>query len=75
MINLGTKKHPIGTIKVNVHLDYEVPDSIYISVHGCKWYVSFSNENDVVVATEGELLADLQQSYRRTADGSDQRVR
>src|SRR6202142_1702996 len=34
MINLGTKKHPIGTIKVNVHLDYEVPDSIYISVHG-----------------------------------------
>ena len=60
MINLGTKKHPIGTIKVNVHLDYEVPDSIYISVHGGKWYVSFSNENDVVVATEGELLADLQ---------------
>jgi putative transposase len=60
MINLGTTKHPIGTIKVNVHLDYEVPDSIYISVHGCKWYVSFSNENDVVVATEGELLADLQ---------------
>src|SRR5664279_1403076 len=46
MINLGTKKHPIGTIKVNVHLDYEVPDSIYISVHGGKWYVSFSNEND-----------------------------
>jgi len=53
MINLGTKKHPIGTIKVNVHLDYEVPDSIYFSVHGGKWYVSFSNEKDVVVATRG----------------------
>jgi putative transposase len=60
MIELGTKKHPIGSIKVNVHLDYEVPATIYISVHGGKWYVSFSNRNEVVVATEAELFADLQ---------------
>jgi putative transposase len=60
MINLGTKKHSIGPIRVNVHLDYEVPATIYISVHGGKWYVSFSNENDIAVSTEAELLADLQ---------------
>ena len=60
MINLGTKKHPIASIRVNVHLDYEVPATIYISVHGGKWYVSFSNENEIDVATEAELLADLQ---------------
>ena len=60
MIELGTKKHPIGSIKVNVHLDYEVPAKIYISVHGGKWYVSCSNRNEVVVATEAELFADLQ---------------
>ena len=60
MIDLGTKKHPVGSVRVNVHLDYEVPASIYISVHGGKWYVSFSNDNAVVVATEAELLADLQ---------------
>ena len=60
MINLGTKKHTIGPIRVNVHLEYEVPATIYISVHGGKWYVSFSNENELAVATEAELLADLQ---------------
>ena len=60
MIDLGTKKHPVGSVRINVHLDYEVPASIYISVHGGKWYVSFSNDNAIVFATETELLADLQ---------------
>src|SRR5664280_818218 len=59
MIELGTQKHLVGTVRVNVHLDYEVPATIYISVHGGKWYVSFSNENEVIVATEAELFADL----------------
>jgi putative transposase len=60
MIDLGTKKHPVGSVRVNVHSDYEVPALIYISVHGGKWYVSFSNDNAIVFATETELLADLQ---------------
>ena len=25
MIDLGTRKHPVGSVLVNVHLDYEVP--------------------------------------------------
>jgi len=37
MIDLGTSKHPVGSVWINVHLDYEVPVSIYISVHGGKW--------------------------------------
>jgi len=60
MIDLGTKKHPVGSVRINVHLDYEVTASIYISVHGGKWYVSFSNDKAAVFATEAELLADLQ---------------
>ena len=27
MIDLGTRKHPVGSVMVNVHLDYEVPAS------------------------------------------------
>jgi len=48
MIDLGTKKHPVGSVRINVHLDYEVTASIYISVHGGKWYVSFSNDKAAV---------------------------
>jgi len=60
MIKLGTKKHPVGHIEVNVHLDYKVPATIYISVHGGKWYVSFSNEDALPMVAEAQLLEDLQ---------------
>ena len=60
-IILGTKSSPIGEIEVNLHKEYEmVPNSICVSVHGGKWLVSFSYENEVVVPTEAELLVALQ---------------
>ena len=55
VLRLGTKKHPVGDIAVNVHPDYTVPNSMCISVHGGKWQVSFSNEDDSKpVATEAK---------------------
>jgi len=60
LIHLGTPKNPAGAIQVKTHLDYSIPNSIYISVHGGKWHVSFSNEIDIVLATEAELLVALQ---------------
>src|SRR5450631_438550 len=60
LIHLGTPKNPVGAIEVKTHLDYSIPNSIYISIHGGKWHVSFSNESDVVLATEAELLVALQ---------------
>jgi putative transposase len=59
-IHLGTPKNPVGTIQVKTHLDYSIPNSIYISIHGGRWHVSFSNENGTPVATEAELLVALQ---------------
>jgi putative transposase len=59
-IHLGTKQNPIGFIQVKTHLDYEIPNSIYISVHGNRWHVSFSNEGAAELATEAELLVALQ---------------
>jgi len=60
MIRLGTKKHPVGDIEVNVHRDYQVPNSLCISVHGGKWHVSFSNDDGKQAVTEAELLVALQ---------------
>ena len=60
LIHVGTPKNPVGAIRVKTHLEYSIPNSIYISVHGGQWHVSFSNENDTPVATEAELLVALQ---------------
>lgn len=78
VINLGTRKHPVGAIQVKTHLEYSVPNSISISVNGGQWHVSFSNEDEAPVATETELLVALQhldeEQLANVADGFDRNV-
>lgn len=59
-IHLGTDRRSIGSVLVKTHKDYEIPNSIYISVHGGQWHVSFSNKGKTESASEAELLKILQ---------------
>ena len=61
---LGTKKFPLGRLPFKAHADYQLPQSICISVlPSDQWYVSFcyektaaEGEEPVVVRTQEELL-------------------
>lgn len=45
-IDLGTKKFPVGSIRVNTQADLEtLPKMVVISVHAGRWALSFSTPN------------------------------
>ena len=63
VISLGTKKHPVGAIKINTHktsIPYEVPNMVAISIYAGKWYLSFNHETEAPIFSEAELLSALQ---------------
>jgi len=66
--DLGTKKH-LWFCPVNVTWIMRCRPSIYISVHGGKWYVSFFERHVVVFATEAECCLLIAASDGRTAYG------
>jgi hypothetical protein len=74
-ISLGTRKHPVGSVQVKAHLEYDIPDSIYISVHGGAWHLSFSNGMDVPAAAGAGLPVSLQHLTERAAGRSHRRLR
>ena len=44
-LSIGNGKRLVGLIPYTAHRTHELPNSIHISVHAGRWYVSFSAEN------------------------------
>jgi putative transposase len=57
MLELGTKKHPVGRIPFTAHRPFELPDSIHLTLDAGRWYLSFSSQNDTLEPTDEETLA------------------
>ena len=53
-LQLGTKKFPVGVVRVKAHRSHPLPASITITVQAGKWYLSFSAEDGVALPTAKE---------------------
>jgi putative transposase len=53
---IGTGKYALGELKFTPSDEYQVPSTITISKTGARWFVSFSYEKDVAVASEQEIM-------------------
>jgi putative transposase len=44
---IGTKKFPVGEVRLNAHHAFTPPASIHISVHAGRWHVGFTTDDGV----------------------------
>lgn len=60
---LGTKKFPVGAVRVKADRPFTAPASIHVSIEAGRWHVSFCNEvqAQVPVPTRAETAAWLMQ--------------
>lgn len=52
---LGSKKFPIGKIKLNAHQDFTPPASIHVSIHAGRWHIGFTNDNGLPEVKESDI--------------------
>jgi putative transposase len=52
---VGSKKFPIGEIKLNAHRELTPPASIHISVQAGKWHIGFTNDNGMPEVKEADI--------------------
>lgn len=60
-IEIGTAKHPIGTIPFYAHVPFRKPNSIHLSMEHGRWHLSFSYEDETVEASDDDTAAWLRQ--------------
>ena len=58
-IEIGTKHKPVGTFQFKAHRPYKIPNTIYVSLHAGKWFVSFSYDDGVIAPSISETVAHL----------------
>ena len=58
---IGTKKHPLGEIKIVAHRGFQPPASIHVSVHNHQWHVSFNYDDAVPEPSDTDTAAWLMQ--------------
>jgi len=76
---VGTKKFPVGEIRVNAHRPAgKTPASIILSVEAGQWHLSFAVEEGAPEQTEAQIAAELQRldetTLRQEARGIDRGV-
>lgn len=60
-LDIGTKKHPVGTLQFKAHKEYKIPSSIHISINCGQWHVSFNYDDECIEPSPEDTTAWLMQ--------------
>lgn len=53
-LRVGTKKFPVGEIGYKAHRVHSIPASITLTIEAGRWYLSFTNDNEIALQSKQE---------------------
>jgi putative transposase len=69
IIEIGTVKKPLGTIRFNARAAFRVPSSVHIAMEHGHWHLSFSFDDDKVEPSDEDTAAWLRQHCAAELEG------
>ncbi|WP_052451964.1 hypothetical protein [Noviherbaspirillum autotrophicum] len=75
-LEIGTQKHPVGTIPFHVHVPFQPPNSVHLSIEHGRWHLSFSYDDGAIEPKDDHTAAWLRQhSWRHHEAATEERGR